>query len=76
MGFKIWCRKLDLNQQPTDYKSVALPIVLFRQIVGAYYKELFLAVNSFLHFLQCLSSLVKQGQESVHTARQSKEITA
>ena len=26
----IWCRKQDLNPQPTDYKSVALPIELFR----------------------------------------------
>ena len=27
-----WCRLKDLNPQPTDYKSVALPIELFRQI--------------------------------------------
>ncbi len=26
-----WCRKKDLNPQPTDYKSVALPVELFRQ---------------------------------------------
>ena len=25
-----WCRKQDLNPQPTDYKSVALPVELFR----------------------------------------------
>lgn len=37
-AFNIWCRKLDLNQQPTDYKSVALPVVLFRRD-GAYYNE-------------------------------------
>jgi hypothetical protein len=27
-----WCRLQDLNPQPTDYKSVALPIELSRQI--------------------------------------------
>ena len=27
-----WCRREDLNPQPTDYKSVALPIELPRQI--------------------------------------------
>ena len=27
----IWCRREDLNPQPTDYKSVALPIELHRQ---------------------------------------------
>ena len=26
----IWCRWRDLNSRPTDYKSVALPIVLHR----------------------------------------------
>ncbi len=26
-----WCRREDLNPQPTDYKSVALPIELHRQ---------------------------------------------
>ena len=26
-----WCRLKDLNPQPTDYKSVALPIELSRQ---------------------------------------------
>ena len=29
---KIWCRKQDLNPQPTDYKSVALPVELFRLV--------------------------------------------
>ena len=30
-----WCRREDLNPQPTDYKSVALPIELHRlTIVG------------------------------------------
>ena len=28
----LWCRKQDLNPQPTDYKSVALPIELFRHL--------------------------------------------
>ena len=28
-----WCRPEDLNPQPTDYKSVALPIELGRQMV-------------------------------------------
>ena len=28
----IWCRQEDLNPQPTDYKSVALPIELHRQM--------------------------------------------
>ena len=27
---KKWCRNQDLNPEPTDYKSVALPIELFR----------------------------------------------
>ena len=27
---EIWCRRKDLNPQPTDYKSVALPIELHR----------------------------------------------
>ena len=29
-----WCRKRDSNPQPTDYKSVALPITLFRHKNG------------------------------------------
>ncbi len=28
-----WCRPEDLNPQPTDYKSVALPIELGRQYI-------------------------------------------
>ena len=27
-----WCRREDLNPQPTDYKSVALPIELHRLV--------------------------------------------
>ena len=27
-----WCRLKDLNPQPTDYKSVALPVELSRHI--------------------------------------------
>ncbi len=27
-----WCRREDLNPQPTDYKSVALPVELQRQM--------------------------------------------
>ena len=30
LSLQEWCRKQDLNPQPTDYKSVALPIELFR----------------------------------------------
>ena len=30
MGTPAWCRREDLNPQPTDYKSVALPIELHR----------------------------------------------
>ena len=30
-----WCRPEDLNPQPTDYKSVALPIELDRQHGGS-----------------------------------------
>ena len=30
----LWCREEDLNPQPTDYKSVALPIELSRLIHG------------------------------------------
>ena len=29
---KTWCRREDLNPQPTDYKSVALPVELQRHI--------------------------------------------
>jgi hypothetical protein len=29
----MWCRREDLNPQPTDYKSVALPIELPRHLV-------------------------------------------
>jgi hypothetical protein len=29
---KQWCRREDLNPQPTDYKSVALPVELQRHI--------------------------------------------
>lgn len=29
---KKWCRNQDLNPEPTDYKSVALPIELFRHL--------------------------------------------
>ncbi len=32
--YKRWCRPEDLNPQPTDYKSVALPIELGRHIYG------------------------------------------
>ena len=28
-----WCRNQDLNPEPTDYKSVALPIELFRHYI-------------------------------------------
>jgi hypothetical protein len=28
-----WCRREDLNPQPTDYKSVALPVELQRQML-------------------------------------------
>ena len=31
---KKWCRQRESNSQPTDYKSVALPITLCRQMVG------------------------------------------
>ena len=33
--FKSWCRRKELNPQPTDYKSVALPIELLRHIMVA-----------------------------------------
>ena len=33
-----WCRREDLNPQPTDYKSVALPIELPRRKVWKYIK--------------------------------------
>ena len=33
---KKWCRNQDLNPEPTDYKSVALPIELFRHNGGRY----------------------------------------
>ena len=32
INIKKWCRREDLNPQPTDYKSVALPIELHRLI--------------------------------------------
>lgn len=31
---KEWCRQRESNSQPTDYKSVALPITLCRQKNG------------------------------------------
>ena len=31
-----WCRREDLNPQPTDYKSVALPIELHRHMLLYY----------------------------------------
>ena len=34
--FEKWCRPEDLNPQPTDYKSVALPIELGRQYIKYY----------------------------------------
>ena len=34
-----WCRPEDLNPQPTDYKSVALPIELGRLFHIMSYKE-------------------------------------
>ena len=30
---KKWCRNQDLNPEPTDYKSVALPIELSRHVL-------------------------------------------
>ncbi len=33
-----WCRREDLNPQPTDYKSVALPIELHRHIANSHLK--------------------------------------
>ncbi len=33
-----WCRREDLNPQPTDYKSVALPIELHRHITNSHLK--------------------------------------
>ena len=32
--WELWSRRWDLNPQPTDYKSVALPIELLRRTVG------------------------------------------
>ena len=34
MARKKWCRQEDLNPQPTDYKSVALPIELHRRAIS------------------------------------------
>ena len=31
-----WCRREDLNPQPTDYKSVALPVELQRHIMAVH----------------------------------------
>ena len=36
---RIWCRLKDLNPQPTDYKSVALPIELSRQKYNQWWLE-------------------------------------
>ena len=41
---RIWCRLKDLNPQPTDYKSVALPIELSRHFI--YFKHYFLMVEA------------------------------
>ena len=35
---KKWCRQRESNSQPTDYKSVALPVTLCRQIHGGRYR--------------------------------------
>ncbi len=34
-----WCRLSESNQQPTDYKSVPLPIELRRHMTGGHYKD-------------------------------------
>ena len=33
-----WCPKRESNSQPTDYKSVALPIELFGPTIIVHYK--------------------------------------
>jgi hypothetical protein len=41
-----WCRLQDLNPQPTDYKSVALPIELSRHKERIYTQIIFVASSS------------------------------
>jgi hypothetical protein len=69
-NFEKWCRQRDLNPQPTDYKSVALPIVLCRRM-GAYYRFLDQIVNDFFRFISLFEKLYKrplltQGLESTY----------
>ena len=46
-----WCRLKDLNPQPTDYKSVALPIELsLLDQCSLIIASIFSIVNMFLHF--------------------------
>ncbi len=35
---KKWCRNQESNPEPTDYKSVALPVELFRHFNGGRYR--------------------------------------
>ena len=47
---KIWCRLKELNPQPTDYKSVALPIELcqrFSFVTSVSIKDVGVFVNNF-----------------------------
>ena len=38
LSLQKWCRQRESNPQPTDYKSVALPITLSRQKNGGRYR--------------------------------------
>ena len=57
MARKKWCRREDLNPQPTDYKSVALPIELPRQIV---WKNIYFEHAVFVTVIPTSESLCKQ----------------
>ena len=55
--FKHWCRLQDLNPQPTDYDSVALPIELSRRANKVYKNAMVMSMNlsTIHHFIKVTS---------------------
>ena len=54
---KKWCRQRESNPQPTDYKSVALPITLCRQNITKKNISCQLNFAFFLFFLQFILNI-------------------
>ena len=49
MARKNWCRQEDLNPQPPDYKSVALPTELMAHVISlsdVYYNNMIFHMNA------------------------------